>query len=1192
MNILQIETKIHELLNIVQRLLALWLSHALPKISGEWWIECVLSNLNCNQRENIIERDIHLLEQLDLLPLLKITDKVWLELKSTEHLSNKERSLVHDMIKVRNNWAVSLNSVPGKDAIVNDAETIKEFLLFLKADKGDIVSVDSFILEIQKMVFDDSSDLNAEKDNNDNKGNIYSDKEISVNSMVSLVSDPSVIGIVRSVKKISDIYKYQVFINGKEQTLYSGQIILLEENTDEHNWIKPENFRNIMTAYQINNPANNNLYSLNSARIDFVPYQFRPALKMIHSDEPKILIADSVGVGKTIEAGLIIKELQARQKLENILIICPKPLVTERKWELEMKRFDEEFVPVKGDELRQIISDTDRDGKWPSRYSKLIIPYSILDSRTYSGDNNKRIKSFGLKDLEIPPHFDLVIVDEAHNIRNGSMEKEKAFAYKCVKYFCDNADAVVFLTATPLQTSDNDLFTLLNLLRPDIVIDKNTFDMMSRPNKYISKCSSILRRADENWKEDAAEVLKDIRKTQWGENVVVPNPVYEQVIETLEKQSVSREERVKLISDVESLHSFNTIINRTRRKDIQDFCIRRSYTLETEFTDLQRKIHDLLLRFEHDSLLELHGSANSISFMMTTLKRQAASCIFGLKPHLKDILERRFNQLSEDFDTEIISASNEELHLLKKLASELIILFDKLPDDDPKFDDMLKVVSEKQSMENNRIIIFSTFRHTLRYLETKLTRNGYRVARIDGDVDDKTRQEYKARFELDKDDENSLDILLFTEVGSEGLDYQCCDTMINYDLPWNPMRIEQRIGRIDRRGQKSEAVNIYNLITPGTVDASIYYRCLMRIGIFERSIGECDHILGEITTEIDSITADSGLTEEEKMEKLEYMADNKIRKIQELNRLEDEEKELFGIDLSEFSMAQDVKNAENPWINPESLIKMIEDYFYKRLGKGLYFLGDSTLKHLRLSSKARSIIYEDLKRANCDNNMVYSEWKKYLTGTSPMCLVTFDSETAADNRDAVFITPMHPLVKQAALTYYSDEVAYIKLRYSSESLPEGLFYFSVYAWEYTGVSSHTRLMIICENENLASELPDIILQSVPEADVSQVDDSMWDELESIHVAKWLNEKKKYTEDNGNLLRYKEESITTNYRIRKRNLEQKLASANAESMKTMFSGELKNMSVSYENDISNLHEKQSRVDIHTSLIANGVIEIGR
>ena len=191
------------------------------------------------------------------------------------------------------------------------------------------------------------------------------------------------------------------------------------------------------------------------------------------------------------------------------------------------------------------------------------MPYSILDSRAYEGEKDKKKHTFGLKDLDPAPHFDLVIVDEAHHIRNGSMEKEKAFEYKCVKYFCDHADAVIMLTATPLQTSDDDLFTLLNVLRPDMVIDKPTFNMMARPNGHVSACASIIRRAGENWKEEALEELKGILETQWGENVIAANPTYASMIQTLQQEKITREERVKLISDVESLHSFNSMLNRT-----------------------------------------------------------------------------------------------------------------------------------------------------------------------------------------------------------------------------------------------------------------------------------------------------------------------------------------------------------------------------------------------------------------------------------------------------------------------------------------------------------------------------------------------------------------------------------------------------------------------------------------------------
>ena len=248
----------------------------------------------------------------------------------------------------------------------------------------------------------------------------------------------------------------------------------------------------------------------------------RSLVYIVGSPDTKGMVFSVTQLGDT-------KKLQARSDLENIMIICPKPLVADRKWENEMKRFDEEFTPLDGDTLRQIISDTDRDGEWPTRYGKVIVPYSILDARTYQGNQSKRHKSFGLQQLDPAPHFDLVIIDEAHHLRNGSMEKDKAFAYKCVHYFCQHADAVVMLTATPLQTSDDDLYTLLNLLRPDVVIDKKSFTMMSRPNPYISQCAHIVRAAKENWKAEALETLDSVLTTQWGENVIANNPSSAQI---------------------------------------------------------------------------------------------------------------------------------------------------------------------------------------------------------------------------------------------------------------------------------------------------------------------------------------------------------------------------------------------------------------------------------------------------------------------------------------------------------------------------------------------------------------------------------------------------------------------------------------------------------------------------------------
>lgn len=1188
----QIVSRMNTYLHTSATLMEDWLGKLLPRTSDNWWEECVIEKLSYNQRETALTRGFTQLGDFDLAALLRVADKSWYAMRSVAFLPTRERECIRDMMRVRNNWAHCSATLPGKDVIIADLFTLHQFFEQMECDDSLLSEVDLMIEEVKSpSTVDFSTISNTEEDASVEQEEVVDENDIAEKSLVYLIGDPSVKGIVMSITDLGATKKYDVFVDGSFKTYYSGQIAPVVEKVN-YNWVDINTFRSYLTAYQINNPSGRDLYSLNSARIDFVPYQFRPALKLIHADEPRILIADSVGVGKTIEAGLIIKELQARNDLENIMIICPKPLVTERKWETEMKRFDEDFIPLTGPELRQVISDTDRDGEWPVRYSKTIVPYSILDSRTYEGDASKKSKFFGLKDLDPAPHFDLVIIDEAHHIRNGSMEKEKAFEYKCVKYFCDHADAVVMLTATPLQTSDDDLFTLLNVLRPDVVIDKQTFNLMSRPNAHISQVSKLIRRAGENWQQEALEELRGILETQWGENVVAANPTYSSMVQILQQDKISREERVKLITDAESLHSFNSMLNRTRRKDIQDFCIRRPYTLAVEFTPEQQELHDELLRFEQNALLQLHGDARSIPFMMSTIKRQAASCIFGLAPHIRDLINRRFVQIEDDPDNEMpgFEFAGESAGTLESLAKNLLRMADNLPPEDPKFDQMMTAIMEKQKKDNNKIILFSTFRFTLRYLKEKLKAAGLRVEQVDGGVKDLMRQDYRARFELPKEKPDAIDILLFTEVGSEGLDYQFCNMMINYDLPWNPMRIEQRIGRIDRRGQQSEAVSIYNVITNGTVDADIYYRCLMRIGIFENSIGECEEILGDIATQIDQIAVDSSLTEEERRIKLEQMADNEVRKIQEMDRLEEEEKEFFGFDLSEYTTSQEIHNAENPWLNQKGLQIMIEQYLNARLGQGTYILGEGDVKQLRLSANARLALREDFRKLPAGRNAVRQAWDIYLKGKAPLHTITFDSDAAEKNRDAFFITAMHPLVRQAAGYYESNEKAYIRLQYANDDLPVGAYHFSVYAWSYRGMNPHFRLVVVCDDDVIASELPDILQEAQSGAAAIKMLPSDWDGLERKQVKLWMEEKSAAVIEAENTATFKIESLTNNFRNRQRSLEQKLLDTTSESIRRMYNSELESAMESYEAKVDSIRQKVAQTDIHTTLIANGILEV--
>lgn len=410
------------------------------------------------------------------------------------------------------------------------------------------------------------------------------------------------------------------------------------------------------------------------------------------------------------------------------------------------------------------------------------------------------------------------------------------------------------------------------------------------------------------------------------------NPSVQNTLSVLKQDEISIEERVQLITDIENMHTFSYVISRTRRRDIGEFTLRKPYTVTVAFTPEQQRLHDEVLNVIHEILSTVHCTENT-KFMMTTIRRQTASCLFGLVPALRSILYRHLGEITDDEDESVewnpLSAET-SIAAIRVQIEEILKMAQALPPEDPKFEAMMEVIQKKSHDEKkNKIMIFSSFKHTLRYLNQKLSDQGFRVGLIHGEVPDEDRRSLRKRFDpsqTPEDDKNALDILLFSEVGCEGLDYQFCDCMINYDLPWNPMKVEQRIGRIDRNGQTSESVAIYNMVTPGTVDADIYDRCLMRIGVFHSSIGDCEDILGEVTSEIRKLVDNFELTDDERREKMQQMTDNKVRFIKEQEELEEKQRDLFGIHVPQAALDSDLKNATNYWLSADNIQNMVLCY--------------------------------------------------------------------------------------------------------------------------------------------------------------------------------------------------------------------------------------------------------------------------
>jgi hypothetical protein len=390
------------------------------------------------------------------------------------------------------------------------------------------------------------------------------------------------------------------------------------------------------------------------------------------------------------------------------------------------------------------------------------------------------------------------------------------------------------------------------------------------------------------------------------------------------------------------------------------------------------------------------------------------------------------------------------------------------------------------------------------------------------------------------------------------------------------MRVEQRIGRIDRRGQKSEKVHIYNCITEGTLDADIYDRCLMRIGIFEKNIGDCGDILGRITEGIEEIIFNNELTEAERADKLEKLAENEARNLVEMQRLENESKELFGIDMTDFT--ESLNRADNPWLSSNAIRNLIEGYLQLRLNDGKKHIDGYML---RLSASAKILLREDYNKLNFTDK----HWQGYLKSNSPNCRISFDQSEAKNNPRAIFVNATHVFARQAAKFFSGSVKMHVTLSVSSSDIPSGVYPFSIYSWEYQSDRPQVQLIPVCECSGLREELLNLIQQAV------QVDmpfdeyTEQWNDLEKRHIKLWEEACDKFRAEARELCRFKTESLWQSTQI-------KLSTAETRAIENIREGEIANINAEYEMKVSRLNIVAEKADIHHTLILNGVMKIIR
>lgn len=1161
-----------EILHVLTRQLVGILKELLPKLSTNWWNSLVFEKLTFQQQALVREHRQQALDQLDLAALLRIADQNWYDLARLANLNKDARNWLKEAMSIRNRWAHAPAGGLDDDTRYRDLDTIERLLQAFGASGEPMEALRQGKQNLLvKLAGGGASAKPAQASNRPASG------QFRMGEVVRLKAKPATTGAIVGHLPGEPEPRYQVFHDGAVHTYYASQIETAT-TVAPLKTVLSEDLHARLTALQLRHPGTRHLYSLFASRIQFVPYQFRPVLKLIQSDRPRLLIADEVGVGKTIEAGLILKELQARRELQSVLVICPKPLVAERKWQEEMKRFDERFEHLDSGALRYCFDETDMDGVWPQKYSRAIVPYSLFDEALLMGNGQKLRK--GLLDLDPPPVFDLVIVDEAHHIRNP-----ETWAYRAVRYFCDNAEAVVLMSATPIQLGSDDLYHLLHLVRPDILPSRREFEQMAAPNPHLNVAIEAARMAGPDWKYAAREAIGLALATPWGRGVLAFDPRLQEGIDCLAAEEDDATMRLALIRQLEELYTFSPLINRTRRRDIGNFTTRKPETVAVDFTPEQSALHGDLIGLIARILRHRHGDLN-LAFMLSTVRRQIASCVFGLAPLLENMLQRHLTslELSELDDEDSPADIAETLAEFRAEVDGLIRRARALNGPDPKLEAFLQVIRDKQALPNNKLLAFSSFRHTLAYLMEKLAGVSVRVGLIHGDIPDEERRALRNRFSLSREDPRALDVLLSSEVGCEGLDYQFCDGMVNYDLPWNPMRVEQRIGRIDRYGQKSKTVVIYNFVTPGTVDADIYQRCLLRIGVFRQALGGSEEILGKLTRDIRAIAENFALSPEEQSARLQQLADNEIRAVQEQARLEEVQAKLFGLSLPKRDEEM-VRQAESFWLAPVRLANLVARYLAGLGASNLpASLGQKPVVTLQLGQEIRDKLRADYEKLKLSGEAAQA-WSCWLKGNDPYLPVTFEPGAADERRDLVFVTPTHPLARQAAQALAPVAAVVCHLQARADDLPPGRHPYAIYRWCKLGLKEDFTFQPVCIRPELVGRLLELLEAAQPLlSDIASLADGEESALEQAHYRHWADARAAHIEQVTETARSRLASLGTTHAARLALLEEQRDQAGEARIRRMREAQIEAAKRDYEQRAEELRDAPGRAD----LIADGVV----
>jgi superfamily II DNA or RNA helicase len=795
--------------------------------------------------------------------------------------------------------------------------------------------------------------------------------------------------------------------------------------------------------HKIRGDLTNVLYSMEASYTDFYAHQFKPVLKFIDSLSGRILIADEVGLGKTIEATYIWKEVEAREQGQRLLIACPSML--REKWKSDLSRLFGIEAQILN--AKDVLEKFERARSLPDKTPFVIISsYEGLRPRKNferasgdkisASDKLAKLISNGVDDGE-DPILDLVIFDEAHYLRN-----EETQSHLLARLLVDAAAHTVLLSATPVQTSSDNLFSLLRLLDPDHFVSKEEFGEMLASNAPLVQAQRALWTNPPDISEVNACLLEALASTYFEGD---------QVLEGIRKEvndlgNIPPSKRVELGRRLEVHSLLGSYITRTRKREVEENRVERAPTiLNINFSQLEREIYDNVTE-------ELRGRAKDLKgfdlFPIIGRQREMASSLpaafqsWREKDVLQEILWEDLGVVAEPS-----SRAEEELEAAIETIEFNQDLVSRLEADDTKYhalrDQFLKpfLIGEPEE----KVIIFAFFRGTLTYLERRLKADGFNVGLIMGGQAEETQKVLERFAELD-----GPQILLSSEVGSEGIDLQFCRVLVNYDLPWNPMRLEQRIGRIDRLGQKAERITIVNLVVEDTVEDKILMRLYDRIQIFRESIGDLEEILGEVSQSLQVEIFDPTLSDAER----ERRAANKELVIENKRKDQSEvaEQAINLIGFSDYLLEAVNETRElGRWVSPEETLAVVTDFFQDNFPGTVIKLEkmEPLTASIELSPEARAVLKQYIDRKPSRRTRLSRERR-------PIQCIFDPSKTESIGSRLEAIDPAHPLIRWILSRFEASDRSLLKavaLEFEAGELgiEAGDYAFAVECWTMKGL---------------------------------------------------------------------------------------------------------------------------------------------